>query len=98
MLRFLLNLVVLLLLAANVSAQDVGAVDVVEPGPEKPTAAEETEATAAAEKLGEVEEEDEAEDVDDADLDDHSYEDDDDDFVPTEEISADQAIPFPTDI
>lgn len=35
---------------------------------------------------------------DDADLDLQSYEDDDDDFVPTEEVPADQAIPFPSDI
>lgn len=35
---------------------------------------------------------------DDADLDLQGYEDDDDDFVPTEEVPADQAIPFPSDI
>lgn len=33
-----------------------------------------------------------------ADLDRQSYEEDDDDFTPTEEVPADQAIPFPTDI
>lgn len=33
-----------------------------------------------------------------ADLDIQTYEEDDDDFVPTEEIPADEAIPFPTDI
>jgi hypothetical protein len=37
-------------------------------------------------------------DPDFADLDRQSYEEDDDDFVPTEEVPADEAIPFPTDI
>lgn len=41
---------------------------------------------------------DDTEDLDDADLDLQTYEQDDDDFVPTEEIPADQAIPFPSDI
>ena len=37
--------------------------------------------------------------ADDADLDDESYMDaEEEDFVPTEDIPADQAIPFPTDI
>ena len=31
-------------------------------------------------------------------LDEQTYEKDDDDFIPTEEIPVDQAIPFPTDI
>ena len=35
---------------------------------------------------------------DDTDLDNSSYEDDDDSFVPTEEIPADEPIPFPTNI
>jgi len=33
-----------------------------------------------------------------ADLDEQTYEEDDDDFVPTEEVPADEAIPFPSDI
>lgn len=37
-------------------------------------------------------------DPDYADLDRQTYEEDDDDFVPTEEIPADEAIPFPSDI
>lgn len=41
---------------------------------------------------------DEADEVDDADLDLQTYEEDDDDFVPTEEIPADEPIPFPTNI
>ena len=50
--------------------------------------AEETEAAA----------EPEAADADDSDLDDQVYEDVDDDFRPSEEISTDQSIAFPTDI
>ena len=37
-------------------------------------------------------------DVDDSDLDEQTYEEDDDDFVPTEEIPADEPIPFPSNI
>jgi hypothetical protein len=36
--------------------------------------------------------------VDDDDLDLQTYEEDDDDFVPTEEIPADEPIPFPSNI
>ena len=35
---------------------------------------------------------------DDSDLDDQTYGEDDDDFVPTEEVPADESIPFPTNI
>jgi hypothetical protein len=35
---------------------------------------------------------------DDAALDDQSYEEDDDDFVPSQEIPADEPIPFPSNI
>lgn len=38
------------------------------------------------------------EEPDDTDLDLQTYEEDEDDFVPTEEVPADQAIPFPSDI
>ena len=37
-------------------------------------------------------------DSDDSDLDEQTYEEDDDDFVPTEEIPADEPIPFPSNI
>jgi hypothetical protein len=37
-------------------------------------------------------------DLDDSDLDDPTYESDDDIFVPSEEIPADEPIPFPSDI
>ncbi len=37
-------------------------------------------------------------DLDDSDLDEQTYEEDDDDFVPSEEIPADEPIPFPSNI
>ena len=46
----------------------------------------------------EVEEADDEEEVDDSDLDEQTYEEDDDDFIPTEEIPADEPIPFPSNI
>ena len=47
----------------------------------------------------EVAEEAAADEEDDLDLDEESYRDaEEEDFVPTEDIPADQAIPFPTDI
>lgn len=67
---------------------------------------EETPALAAGEGQDEQESEGEPElpgelddaELDDTDLDLQTYEEDDDDFVPTEEIPADEAIPFPSDI
>lgn len=56
---------------------------------------EETQAEAAAEDQDDGDDEDV---LDDADLDLQTYDEDDDDFVPTEEVPADQAIPFPSDI
>jgi hypothetical protein len=41
---------------------------------------------------------DEADEIDDSDLDEQTYEEDEDDFVPTEEIPADVPIPFPSNI
>ena len=41
---------------------------------------------------------DASEEFDDSDLDLQTYEQDEDDFVPTEEVPADEAIPFPSDI
>lgn len=36
--------------------------------------------------------------IDDSDLDEQVYEEDEDDFIPSEEIPVDEAIPFPIDI
>ena len=41
---------------------------------------------------------DEEAEIDDSDLDVQTYEEDDDDFVPSEEIPADEPIPFPSNI
>ena len=46
----------------------------------------------------EVEESPEDVDVNDDDLDIQTYEEDEDDFVPSEEIPADEPIPFPSNI
>jgi hypothetical protein len=40
----------------------------------------------------------EDEEVDDSDLDEQGFSDEDNDFRPSEDIPADQSIPFPTDI
>ena len=55
------------------------------------TGAEEAAAAEVAESAAPV-------DVDDDDLDLQTYEEDEDDFVPTEEIPADEPIPFPSNI
>ncbi|MEM1174327.1 MAG: hypothetical protein AAGA33_01815 [Pseudomonadota bacterium] len=48
---------------------------------------------------GEVELTEPGQEIDEEGLDEQGFEaQDDDDFIPTEEISADQSIPFPTDI
>ena len=60
---------------------------------------EENDAPDAAEEEAEPVSEPVSEQVDDSDLDDQTYADsEDDDFRPSEDIPADQSIPFPTDI
>ncbi len=39
-----------------------------------------------------------AEEIDDSDLDEQTYDEDEDDFIPSEEIPADEPIPFPSNI
>ena len=59
------------------------------------------ETTAEAENVDDAETENVAidlDDPDDIDLDDQTYEEDDDDFVPTQEIPADTPIAFPSNI
>ena len=72
-------------------------------GQDEQVAAEAPDAAPAAEQEAELaadsgEEETDAEEVDDSDLDEQVYEEDDDDFVPSEEIPADEPIPFPSNI
>jgi len=74
--------------------------------PDAPPSAEAADAggdTAGGEKAAqdtgsEAGDEEDLYDFDISDLDDQTYEEDDDGFVPTEEIPADEPIPFPTDI
>jgi hypothetical protein len=79
----LLSLILLLFMTATVSSQEEAAEDA--------PAAEET---PAAEEVAEPA----VEEPNDDDLDLQTYEEDDDDFVPTEEIPADVPIPFPSNI
>ena len=91
------TLLALLALSALATAQD-------EPAPE--TAADETAATEEAADAADVV--DEAPDAagdgidpelfEDTELDEQTYEEDEDEFIPTEEIPADEPIPFPTNI
>ena len=53
---------------------------------------------AVTEEVVDEEEELEEEEFDETGLDDQTYEEDDDDFVPTMEIPADTPIPFPSNI
>ena len=74
--------IVLLLVSAGAWAQDSAPGDRAD-APDAPDTAEEVS----------------AEQDEDLDLEDESYRDaEEEDFVPTEDIPADQAIPFPTDI
>lgn len=89
MLRYLVTLVLALAMSFAVTAQEDGA----------ETGSSEVEsAVDVPEEEATAEDADEEEDVDDADLDEQSYEEDEDDFIPTEEIPADEPIPFPTNI
>jgi hypothetical protein len=83
MTKILITLIVMMLFALLASAQDEAPAD-------STTATEVDEATTA--------EQADASEVEDADLDEQKYEQDEDDFIPTEEIPADEPIPFPTNI
>lgn len=93
-------LIVLLGWALSASAQE----DATSQSGSDDSVATESVAEEAAEPEADDAAEDDAEpeiDLDDpafAGLDEQNYEEPDDDFIPTEEIPADQAIPFPTDI
>jgi len=66
----------------------------VEAGGEAAPSADEV----AEPEVSEPEQADAAAEIDDSDLDVQTYEEDDDDFVPSEEIPADVPIPFPSNI
>ena len=83
MLRYLIIFLLAAVLSSFSTAQD-----------SEPAAAAEP----AAETLDEAADEAVEEEVDDSDLDDNTYQENEDDFIPTEEIPADEPIPFPSNI
>jgi hypothetical protein len=94
--KYLITLLFACLLAFPAWAQEQEAA-----GETADTAATEAAEAGAAEQDADADEAgdvaaDEA--IDDSDLDEQTYEEDDDDFVPTEEIPADEPIPFPSNI
>ncbi len=90
LIRYLLALTAVLFLGAALAQQA--------PQQEAEQAAE-TEAETTPPDEGDVELTEPNQEIDEEGLDEQGFEaEDDDDFVPTEEISADQSIPFPTDI
>jgi len=82
--KLLTTFLILLFLALPSGAQE-----------EQPTGDAETPAESPTDTAADA---DTSEEVDDSDLDEQTYEEDDDDFVPTEEIPADEPIPFPSNI
>ena len=105
--RSLLALLVALFLAGPSWSQEEPPRD-----PAGETVSSETGEAGEAGEIGETDEPDEADeadsaddeqqivdpDFDDAGLDEQTYDEDDDDFVPSEEIPADEPIPFPSNI
>jgi len=85
--RYLLTIIFAVGMAAPAWSQDEDAA-----ADEADTVATETETDNAAE------DESENAEPDDSDLDEQVYENEDDDFRPSETISTDQSIAFPTDI
>ncbi|MDH4049111.1 MAG: hypothetical protein OEW68_12410 [Gammaproteobacteria bacterium] len=80
-------LIMLLLLALSVAAQQ----DTETPVESLPT-------ETAGDDVDAEEDNAAADEIDDSDLDEQTYEEDDDDFIPTEEIPADEPIAFPSNI
>lgn len=89
----------LALLAGAVLARPVMAQEPEEtpPASAQPEVTEVTEVTEESEDPGDGADE-VIDDVEESDLDEQTYEEDDDDFIPTEEIPADEPIPFPSNI
>lgn len=84
-------------LARPVMAQEPEEAPPASAQPEVAEAAEMTEVTEVSEEPADGADE-VIDDVEDSDLDEQTYEEDDDDFIPTEEIPADEPIPFPSNI
>jgi len=101
--RYLLTTILAMLLSVGAWSQEAetrtepGA-DAAEPGVEA-SAVEPATGDEVEEQIDEQIDEEIDEEIDDSDLDETSYADtEEEDFVPTEDIPTDQAIPFPTDI
>ena len=94
--RYLMSLTMLLFLASSAWPQDENPGG--EPAEETEEAVNAVEVPEAAEPEPGPEDVVAEEAVDDADLDLQTYEEDEDDFVPSEEIPADEPIPFPSNI
>lgn len=94
--RMLLALLLILPFALTAWAQEADTNTGAEAGnPEQAS----TEPESIEDDAGAGDDEEEEEVEDDSDLDDQSYADtEEDDFRPSEDIPADQSIPFPTDI
>jgi adenine-specific DNA methylase len=91
--NYLITLILLMILAIPAWTQEEEASG--EPTQESAgTAVPELAPDEESDVAGEADEEQ----IEDSDLDDQSYDEDDDDFVPTEEIPADEPIPFPSNI
>lgn len=92
MYRYFLTTFLVMLLSMNAWSQSP------EPDPETEPGDEASIVEPAAENADENDDENEDE-IDISELEEESYADaDEEDFVPTEDIPTDQAIPFPTDI
>ena len=93
--KYLINLLLVCLLAFPAWAQEEDvAGETVDTGSGETVSQE---PTADTDDAGEIADADDGLE-DDSDLDEQTYEEDDDDFVPTEEIPADEPIPFPSNI
>ena len=88
----------LLVLAGGVAAQQAEAPASTDDEPASEAVSNDAAAEDADDPDEESDDETDEDEIDDSDLDLQTYEEDEDDFTPTEEIPADQAIPFPTDI
>ena len=104
--KSLISLLLLLFLAVQAWPQEEpSSGDVEEPEATETAVADEV---PASDEAGDIAEIDEADDVvdpeivdpdfEDTGLDEQNYEEDEDDFVPSEEIPADEPIPFPSNI
>jgi hypothetical protein len=87
-----------LLLAGAALAQETPPAEVPDAPPSVEAGDEASAGDGEQETDSTAEDEEDLYDFDISDLDDQTYEEDDDGFVPTEEIPADEPIPFPTDI